>query len=207
MYHHINDHADLIVDTITGQSVEDYVALRNTLYQIDVSNNVDYQNQYRNYWRMNTAGLTDAHYDAYFQILEQASNGVEVSLEDICRPLYEIPSRQGRNTVQFSFATKLIHMVRPHMPIYDSMIRAFYFLPESGNSYESKLASRLSSYNFLRDEYARVIDERLLNTAIGAFRHTFGELATDEKVIDFLVWAFVRRAKRGAFRDRIFHHI
>jgi hypothetical protein len=49
-----------------------------------------------------------------------------VTLGRIVQTLYVASTRQdGRKTVQFSFATKLLHIADPSLPIYDSLVAEF----------------------------------------------------------------------------------
>ena len=92
--------------------------------------------------------------------------------------IYKIPTnKSGRQSLQISFATKLLHMVNPTTPIYDSMVAAFYFFDEPG----------------------RKQPLQLLSPAIQSFRRRFSpQHFTDEKVIDSLLWAFVSLLRNGA---------
>jgi len=107
-----------------------------------------------------------------------------------------------RGGLQFSFATKLAHMVDPRLPVYDSLVAAFYFhVPRSGASQlETRLRDLLSFYKFLRVEYARVLGDGLLADAIQRFRARFPDNneICDERVVDWLLWAWVSLIHRGA---------
>jgi hypothetical protein len=94
-------------------------------------------------------------------------------------------------------------MLDPAKPVYDSLIEHFYFLP-STKSREAKLADLLVSYKFLEAEYKRIVSTDLLASSIQSFRQRFAVegIFTDEKVIDTLIWGFVRLLKGGAIRDR-----
>jgi len=90
--------------------------------------------------------------------------------------LYEVPSNKtGRKTLQFSFASKLLHTLDPHKPIYDSHVKTFYRFsaPYSTRSFESRLQSLLTFYDFLRAEYEKVLGDGLLQEPICRFRDVF----------------------------------
>jgi len=47
---------------------------------------------------------------------------------DVVQTLYESSApRSGERLIQFSFATKLVHMASPRLPIYDSRVVEVYF--------------------------------------------------------------------------------
>jgi len=208
MYCYINRLANQLITDLGQQDVETYQHLRDKLGPA-VANDGDYQDQYRDYWGMNAAGLSDAQFAAYFQILAnleqraQADNGQIPDLDDICQrltqicqQLHEMPNRQGHNCIYFSFATKLVHMVYPDYPIYDSKVKAFYFLPDPAGDFDL-----LSSYEFLHSEYNRILDDHLLDGAMTLFANQFHDVGSPAKVIDWLIWAFVRALQQGAIRD------
>jgi hypothetical protein len=101
--------------------------------------------------------------------------------------------------LEFSFATKLVHTVNPHQPIYDSMVSRFYFLtPPSDGALKDRLAAYGECFRFLVNEYARVTRKRLLTDAIEKFRRDVpaARRHTDEKIIDWMIWQFVDLAQR-----------
>ena len=96
-------------------------------------------------------------------------------------------------------------MLRPHLPVYDSMLASFFFLPSgtAGELTEAKLVRLSAAYRFLVSEYSRVRRKGLLGPAITAFRGRFqvGNAYTDGKVIDTLIWKFAILLRSGVIRD------
>ena len=189
--------------------VMEYDWLVETFEHTNVEANNDFQRRYRAYWVMNQSRLAQHFYQTYFHLLEQNRNNPEVSIQDICRILYNVAVRGNRRTIQFSFATKLVHMINRSKPIYDSRVRDFYYLPEAKpkQEFNIRLDNYLRSYDFLCREYERIIRENLLEYSIGIFRHEFkNENFSEIKIIDSLIWSFINLAKQGCFRDHIFRH-
>jgi hypothetical protein len=126
-------------------------------------------------------------------------------VEEITRTLYEIPiNAKEKKVLQFSFASKLVHMINPRLPVYDRMVESFYFLPRSyAGTAQKKLANLLRSYRFLVAEYDRILREGLLASAIDELRRRFQLPAeySDQKIIDTLIWKFVPFLESGALRD------
>ena len=72
--------------------------------------------------------LGTTFYDAYFEMLGRPY-GSSPSLQEVCRSLYDASTRRnGTKVLQFSFATKLLHMRDQRLPIYDSMVTKFFSL-------------------------------------------------------------------------------
>ncbi|MCK7510859.1 MAG: hypothetical protein MZV70_46850 [Desulfobacterales bacterium] len=66
----------------------------------------------------------------------------------------------------------------------------------------------MESYEFLRWEYRRILDNGLLSRAIGLFRDciNLADRYTDIKVIDTLIWKFSECSRQGQFKvARSFH--
>jgi hypothetical protein len=64
-----------------------------------------FQFVFRSYYRIDSAGLTSAWKVRYFEFLSQR----ERSLQTILEGLYHIPTKKKVKSLQFSFATKLLH--------------------------------------------------------------------------------------------------
>jgi len=196
MYSIINQQVQKIITHLQqgNQFVTTYPSLLARLSQIDVSMDVDYQSRYRKFWAMNQARLGDDFYRLYFHILQdnKGNTNIRNEISNILKRLYEIPSRnKGTKKYQFSFVSKLCHMINPNLPVYDKMVKAFYFLPEIDTS--NPIESFLSQYNFLINEYNRVINSNLLSVAIPQFENSnLGRLNySNTKKIDCLIWAYV----------------
>jgi hypothetical protein len=147
---------------------------------------------------MNAARLTPAFFDAYFEYLEKNKHNYLINIREVCDYLYSIPTdKQDGKSLQFSFASKLVHMINPIEPIFDRMIRDFYFLPEfqTSKDFKRKVSERILIYDFLKCEYKRIIEDSLLKEPIIKFRQQLKpKTFTDEKIIDSLIWGFASNA-------------
>ncbi|WP_295587696.1 hypothetical protein [uncultured Lamprocystis sp.] len=201
MFRLIETHIRSIVGSIPAAHVRDYDWL---VENIDRAGESEYQSKYRAYWAMNAARLGPSYYQEYFGRLAAATDSMP-TLGNLAGDLYKLPThRNERQSLQFSFATKLIHMKNRRLPIYDSQIAAFYFFREPARtlSLGNRISQLESFHGFLRSEYARILANDLLAASITAFRAAFLPVYfTDEKVIDSLLWAFVSRLRSGATRE------
>lgn len=210
MYTLINRHIGELLQRINwDRDVLPYVTLMADVERADIADSQDFRRRYRAYWEMNQARLCDEFYNAYFGLLAHLRTGslVNVEVEAVARALLKVPAHNnGRHALQFSFASKMVHMLRPNRPIYDNMVKRFYFLPEHGNrEVNERLRGLLRSYEFLVGEYQRILGEGLLAPAIDEFRAHFpvGPEYSDQRVIDTLIWAFVRFLRSGAVCDGV----
>ena len=198
MYNLINLHVQTILNTVRQDHVTDYDWLVQNLSHCA---NQQYQTEYKNYWRLNAARLSANYCADYFQAL-QAAHANSITVGNLAHQLYNIPThKNGRQSLQFSFTTKLLHMVNPNAPIYDNLVAAIYFFQEP--SRKLALSQRISTYvafhTFLAQEYQRILANNLLAASIYAFRKQFNpQHFTDEKISDSLLWAYVAWLRKGA---------
>jgi len=191
MYNRINIHIDKLLNTILQEHVNEYDWLREN---VRLCANDEYRRKYKHFWRLNVARLNADYREAYFQRLEEALANPPI-LKNLALNLYDIPTqRNGKRSLQFAFATKLLHMVRPRTPIYDDRIAAFYFFKEHHHRRDinGRIDELMRFHTFLEKEYKRILKEGLLTVSIEAFKQRFNPLHfTDEKVIDSLLWTYV----------------
>ncbi|PKL45408.1 MAG: hypothetical protein CVV39_07960 [Planctomycetes bacterium HGW-Planctomycetes-1] len=198
MYNLINNYIDIIIKNISEQEILTYVWLLQNAGQV---NTLQYQQRYKQYWGMNNARLSEEFCDAYFGLLGQTlDNPQNLNVADIARALYETPVNAHRQNLQFSFSSKLAHMANPGQPIYDSLVADFYFFKTPQNrDWQQKLEQYMLFYNFLVNEYARISREGLLNASIQQFGNQFNQpVLTDARVVDLLIWAFVKLLKQNS---------
>ena len=197
MYQFINLYAKTILDSIKQGQVSSYDWLHQEIGTIQTS---AYRKEYRRYWRMNAARLSSDFYTTYFDELDGARRK-EPTLEALSHRLYHASEKSGgTKSLQFWFATKLLHMSNPRLPIYDSRVARFYFFEvvSTDQPLEERVGHLLDFHGFLVQEYERVLNNGILRIAIQTFRQHFSpEHFTDEKCIDSLLWAFVRLLEKG----------
>jgi len=194
MYHIINKYSDSIISSISSGHVNSYDWLLTNINNIGDS---DYRRKYKVFWRLNTARLSDSFCERYFELLEETMSS-NLNIQEVSERLYLKQTHNGRRSLQFSFASKLLHMTDPKLPIYDSMISAFYFYNEPKRTKDAKerISGLAGFHDFLTNEYCRIISDGLLSPAIKQFRRKLQpKTFTDQKVVDSLLWAFVSMQK------------
>lgn len=198
MYHLNNTYSEDILSTIRPDHISEYDWLMDNM---KYCREPAYQKRYRTYWRMNAARLCPAYCTAYFDQLHVAQSR-KIPLSALARTLYATPTtRTGKQSLQISFASKLLHTADPHLPIYDALVRDFYFWtsPSPRQSLNGRINTLYAFYTFLEQEYQRVLTHNLLQNPIRDFRSRFTpKHFTDEKIIDSLLWAFVALLKHNA---------
>ena len=211
MYLLINKYIEQLLEGLNQElAIQPYINLRRILYETDVSQNIEFQANYKSYWKMIRWITNEDFYNEYFRLMEELKNQENqenLSVEVVVRHLYIFPTdNNGELKLQFSFSSKLVHIIKPSLPIYDSRVSDFYFLPDIEGDIDERIEIFISSYNFLVKEYARILQAGLLNEAIEHFRKHFHiqNEYTDVRTIDTLIWRFVSFARsEGAIRDGI----
>jgi hypothetical protein len=197
MYHLIQANAATVIASIPRQHVTEYDWLIQNLRDCDTP---EYQARYKVFWRLGAARLSQRFCNVYFSSL-QAAQKETPDIGALAKKLRATPThKDGRKSLQFSFVTKLVHMVEPTTPIYDSLVASFYYYKEP--LVRLPLAKRVEDlsefHGFLGREYQRILKKKLLAKSIEEFRRKFSPCHfTDEKIIDSLLWAFVSLLKRG----------
>jgi len=208
MYNLINNNIDKVLQCLDrDKDVKPYVNLICRFNDTNVSADLDFQREYRKYWQLNAARLNDKFCAAYFDLLEKSKQDENMTVKSVVQRLYEIPAHDdGLPSLQFSFSTKLVHMIDHKLPIYDSRVAAFYFfqIGPTNESCSDKLDRHMKAYNFLIEEYERILQHRLMDYSIEQFRLKFGlaQEYTDNKIIDTIIWGFVGFMQKGAVSDR-----
>ncbi|MCR4328400.1 MAG: hypothetical protein NUV53_02670 [Patescibacteria group bacterium] len=186
----ISNNIHRIVALIECEDVHVYKFLTAEFKKGDVRNNFVFQFVFRSYYGLDRAGLSPEFKHEYFELMQYFRKKESFTDKDVAKILLELQSFedvQGRNAVQFSFTTKLLNMINPEYPIYDSKISHIF-----GFGYPSKykrIEKYLSYYTTLKDFYKQMrIDGRCKNMLL-VFNKKFSDCPIpDSKKLDFILW-------------------
>ncbi len=202
MYYLLGDHIQPVLNMIGKERPRHVPEYDWLIENLSKSMIPEYQARYRRFWNMNRF-LSKEYFSAYFERLNTLSE-IPLDAAMLAKDLYDVPTNsKGRQTIQFSYATKLLHMKHQTLPIYDSFVCKFYFWEVGDNqTVEQKIQELAGFHAFLVKEYARVISQGLLERPIEAFRKRFEpRFFTDQKTIDSLIWAYTRLLAKGGLID------
>lgn len=186
---------DEILSNINQESISVYLFLKDQYKKGDIKNNTLFHFVLRSYYRLDNAGLGDALKKRYFELLEDRNEDLEVILEE----LYKIPTERNIHTVQFSFATKLLHTINENSPIFDSEVSVVIHKRVTGDTKEDKIKSCREAFDFLKETYTGLLKEELVREVVSEFRDKFKVSASDVsdiKVLDFIVWSLGKLKKK-----------
>lgn len=190
---------DEVLNNIAFESIEVYRFLQNEFNKGNVIGNYLFQFVYRSFYRLDNAGLSPALKEEYFRIMEGLRDKNVIDLKEIVEQLYQFRTLQDRNTVQFSFTTKLMNTINNRYPIYDSEVaRVFGFSSCYIKDYERKMQRLEEQYQIIQDTYERVIQENLLKSTMYKFEKRFEcNTISEIKKLDFIFWSFGKILKKS----------
>ncbi len=190
----IEPNARDIVEFVSDESVDVYRFLSNRYIEHDPHTDRVYQFVFRSFYRLDNAGLTSDFKERFFELLSDARETNSVDIPAVVRSLFEHPNRQGQQSLQFSFASKLANSVDPGSPIYDREVaKVFVFrAPDKYRSFEKRLSEYMDFYDELKALYEKIIKENLLADTRKLFRDRYQCISADipeVKVLDFIFWS------------------
>lgn len=196
----INHNAESIIENLSKESVAVYVFLYNEFLKGDVTINTVFQFVYRSFYRLDNAGLTPEFKTAYFELMQQFRNETSISPVEIVDKLYSFKRRKGDHSIQFSFTTKLINMIDPTYPIYDSEVaRVFQFSTYHLKDNAKKIARYLDQQNTIVQTYNKIIEENLLAQSLAVFHNKYKKYDLPLiKKLDFIFWSYGKLLKSSS---------
>ncbi|NVN80951.1 MULTISPECIES: hypothetical protein [unclassified Vibrio] len=200
MYRPIRNEIESVLQEIGQDHVNDYDYLMTSLNFINVAEDIEYQKKYRNFWVMRYISPESEFNKKYFEYLEKNKNNSALSFAEACDHFDGVTTDKAgeKSSFQFSFITKLMHMIDGIFPIYDSKVRDFYFIPENSAAYDEKKKASIALVDYLRYEQKEANLSNEISESICYFRKKFSPSDfSDQKILDSLIWGYVKsREKR-----------
>lgn len=158
----------------------------------DTTKNCLFQFVYKNFYRLDNAGLTPELKTRYFELLQEYRNK-PIDLKAICFDLYEYKTRKDKNSIQFSFATKLANTIDENFPIYDSeIIKLFNFRqPYYLKDKDEKVDKYMEQYNYILFSSKTLILDNDILKILNSMDKIFGSSCVKMgkiKKLDTLMW-------------------
>jgi len=187
----IENHSTEIIENIDQESIDVYNFLKTEFKKSNVNENHLFQFVFRSFYRIDNAGLTPEFKKEYFKILEQNRNKKQFDFEKVLRRLFSFPNRKGQNTLQFSFATKMLNTIDDKMPIYDRKVAKMFSLSRPYQTeFKIKLDKYLDQLDKIQNGYEQIVNNNLLPKTIGLFDRAFKDNKLSEmKKMDFIFWS------------------
>ena len=181
------------------ESVEAYKFIKNNYGRAKINLPL-FRFVYRSFYRMSRNVPAGSDLDeSYFKLLfdpkiqKLAKEDSKKALEQVLTKLYNIDK-----TWHFSFATKMLHTMNPHLPIYDSIIAKRLKLPHcqwirkgknSKEAYQKELNNRIKIYSELKNQIDIGVKVKENSNIIIKWKQKYdAEKISNEKALDFILW-------------------
>lgn len=188
----INLNKKEIIENLKEESVAVYAFLTKQFEETNVEENKLFQFLFRSFYRLDNAGLSEDFKTHYFKLLEDNRGNLSIKPEKIAQLLSHHLRLKGDKSYQYSFATKLVNMLNPSSPIYDSEVARVFQFSTYHLSDKDKKIDRFNIYqNQINEAYKFILQENLLEPTFEQFRSKFKKYSiTDTKKIDFIFWSY-----------------
>jgi hypothetical protein len=186
----IKNREEEILNNIDIESIDVYIFLTGEFKKGNILDNHLFQFVFRSFYRLDGAGLSDKQKKCFFELLDQKQD----KLLKILSELSDIPDKKGRNAVQFSFSTKLLHTLDNDKPMFDKYVgKSLKIGNITGGNKQEKIESRLRDYKLLQDKTRELLGMAEIKEIISHFRKKFNVdkiQISDIKVLDFILWSY-----------------
>lgn len=169
-------------DQKISAGIKKYQDLRHRLFTTDVATDQDFQKAFNGFFRMGRR--TEAYYTDYYHYLQEHKNrGV-----DFADALTFIYQRHGR--LEISFISKMVAIVDPTYPIWDSVVTKGHFgITAPCVNVKNRLqkgVERYEQYCRCYDAYMKTADAK---AKIAEFERMFPNVEiSNVKKVDFILW-------------------
>ena len=165
-----------------AKGLEQYLYLRRRLYETNVSQDREFQRAFNHFYRMRQRPA--AFYTAYFSYMEEHKYGC-VSFEETLSYFYE-----QFNRMEISFSSKLISLIDPTYPVWDSIVAGDHFgIKAPYASVKDRLRKAIDRYKDYQCSYMQFLKTPEARQMIAAFCNKFPDSEiSDVKKIDFILW-------------------
>lgn len=189
----INAHKNTILENLKSESITVYQFLQQRVEDgnNDLTKDFLFQFVYRNFYRLDNAGLTDTFKTTYFKLMQEQRDKQVVDFEQVLWRLHKLETKKGVYSIQFSFTTKLFSTLNPNYPVYDQEVaRMFNYRTIPIGTAEVKIREYLTRYQQVQATYLQILQEGLLEELFAAFDAKYpGHQLSAVKRLDFIFWS------------------
>lgn len=172
-----------IVGNLTSESISTYEYLQKACKNTNVSTDRNFRDTFVSFYKMRFP--KQEYRNAFFRVFEEQKGCNCPPFESIAKELFAIEEKH-----QFSFITKMLHTISDERPIYDSQIDTALNVNRRPTWFANRLLQDQEILNYLKDIYAQIENENLIESTILAFDKKFiGNSLSFTKKIDFFLWA------------------
>lgn len=160
-----------------------------------IKKNYLFQFVFKSFYALDGAGLSNQLKTRYFELMAKRKG----DLKNILIELYEIKNRKEQKTIQFSFTTKLLHIMDESKPIFDSEVATVIHSEVKGKTPEQRIESCINIYTEICVLYKEMLEDKNIKKIIFKFRRKFSlneDAMSDVKILDFIIWSLGKIIKK-----------
>ena len=177
---------------IKKNALDKYISLKNEIQQVNVSKDREFQKTYNGFFRIRQK--SEEFYAEYYKFMQQHKNDKELIFETVLHHLYK-----KAGSVEASFASKLLSLINPEMPVLDSKViknlktyENIDIKPVKQNDPpEKRIANKVIAYEQICDWYENFSKSDEAAEWIELFDKHYPEVKdkiTEVKKIDLILW-------------------
>lgn len=162
--------------------IEKYEYLRKRLFAVDVSADQDYQRIFNGFFRMGRR--SEEYYADFYNYLEQHKKQGILFAEALTYFYHK------HNRLEMSFVSKMVAIVDPSYPIWDSIVTKGHFGIVAPYTYaKDRLQKGIEKYEEYCSCYEAYMQTPAAKARIADFEKLFPSVEiTDVKKLDFMLW-------------------
>jgi hypothetical protein len=165
--------------------LQKYLCLRDRMYKVNVSKDIQFQKDCNHFFRIRQKSET--FYAEYYGFMEKHKNDEELTFEALLNHLYK-----KAESVEASFASKLLSMINPDKPVLDSRVLENLGIKRSrGSDSKERIKCSIAAYTAICEWYENHFQSGEATKWIKLFDEHHSEAQdtiTDVKKIDLILW-------------------
>lgn len=161
----------------------EYEYIMKNVCQTDVSGNADFQRKFNHFYKIRR---NQEWRRKYYQIFEKnKAEKDEVTFENILCNIYVFT-----DTIEASFASKMLATLNPDKPIWDSRVLNFLGLKPTGKSDSNRQDSTIEIYGKIEEWYRKYLSTAEAEENIRIFDEMLPGYSwiSNVKKIDYIIW-------------------
>lgn len=181
----------LIIKNLKYESIETYIFLQSELKKDkELTKNYLFQFIFRSFYKLDNAGLTDGFKEQFFVYFQKyRSCPDKFDLKSAIVEFSKLKTIQGKESIQFSFFTKMYHSINVKKPIYDKEVAKVFGFPRYYvSNVEKRIERLLYQYQIIEGTYERIAKEQELENIITDFDNKFKSNMPLTMKYDFIFW-------------------
>ena len=165
-----------------------YLDLLRMCQETDVSKNMSFQHLYTYFYRVRRSS---EWLNGYYRLFEEFKSKHDVTIRDILISIASL-GHNGRNTIELSFASKMLATIQPDMPIWDNLVREklkIAPLPTSGK-FSDRIESAITAYGILTNRTQELLSDPGVQLELKEIDVLLPEYSgmTAMRKLDFMLW-------------------